>query len=357
MTNVYYNENDKRAAAWLRELMRQNLIPKGTIDERSIHDVRGGDLRGFTQCHFFAGIGGWPLALLLALWPWDKPVWTGSCPRQPFSIAGKGRGKKDARHLWPEFFRLIGECRPAIVFGEQVASKAGRKWLAGVFADLEGLAYACAGADLCAAGIGAPHIRQRLFWVADSLRAGRPEGRAKSRNGQASRRGGFGGVADAGRKFGGGFENQQKPSVENQTIGGEKTILLGGCGQVGGMAQSPSKQWIKRSNQFGEFSQPSNSDSTITSRIGRLEHANGSGRGEQCGTKPVESPFTGIECAGAWSDYDILPCLDGKSRRVESGTFPLAHGVPGRVGLLRGYGNAIVPQLAAEFIRAYCEVT
>jgi DNA (cytosine-5)-methyltransferase 1 len=45
-------------------------------------------------------------------------------------------------------------------------------------------------------------------------------------------------------------------------------------------------------------------------------------------------------------------CRDGKARRVESGTFPLADGISGRVGLLRGYGNAIVPQLAAEFINA-----
>lgn len=56
-----------------------------------------------------------------------------------------------------------------------------------------------------------------------------------------------------------------------------------------------------------------------------------------------------------WDAYDILPCADGKARRVESGTFPLAHGVSARVGKLRAYGNAIVPQVAAEFVRAYME--
>ena len=57
-----------------------------------------------------------------------------------------------------------------------------------------------------------------------------------------------------------------------------------------------------------------------------------------------------------WATPDWLFCRDGKWRPVESGTFPLADGVPGRVGLLRGYGNAIVPQVAAEFIRAFMEV-
>ena len=52
---VYYNENDPRAAAWLRELIKDGLIPKGEVDERSIADVEPGDLAGYTQCHFFAG--------------------------------------------------------------------------------------------------------------------------------------------------------------------------------------------------------------------------------------------------------------------------------------------------------------
>jgi DNA (cytosine-5)-methyltransferase 1 len=54
----------------------------------------------------------------------------------------------------------------------------------------------------------------------------------------------------------------------------------------------------------------------------------------------------------SWAGFDVIQCRDGKARRVESGTFPLADGISGRVGLLRGYGNAIVPQLAAEFINA-----
>ena len=152
---AYYNENEPKAAAWLRALIAAGHITPGDVDERSITDVQPSDLVGFTQCHFFAGIGGWSYALRLAGWPDDRPIWTGSCPCQPFSGAGQGGGHTDARHLWPEFFRLIQKCRPPVVAGEQVASRLGRYWLAAVRADLETLGYAVGAADLCAASVGA----------------------------------------------------------------------------------------------------------------------------------------------------------------------------------------------------------
>ncbi|HWS75057.1 MAG TPA: DNA cytosine methyltransferase, partial [Quisquiliibacterium sp.] len=136
--SAYYNEFDKNAAAWLRELISRGLIAPGDVDERSIVDVRSEELRGYRQYHFFAGIGGWSYALRLAGWPDDQPVWTGSCPCQPFSDAGKREGFADDRHLWPVWFRLIRECRPATVFGEQAASKGGLGWLDTVSADMEG---------------------------------------------------------------------------------------------------------------------------------------------------------------------------------------------------------------------------
>lgn len=252
---AYYNENDPKAAAWLRALIDNNLIAPGDVDERSIEDVRPDELAGYTQHHFFAGIGGWSYALRLAGWPDDRPVWTGSCPCQPFSAAGKGKGTADDRHLWPAFYWLIAQCQPAIVFGEQVASKAGRAWLAGVQADLEALGYAVAGADLCAAGINAPHIRQRLWWVGNSRRARLP----------------------------------QRPQSE-----GRKPM-------------------------------------------GFTREA-------------VDSP----SALGYWNKSVWASCSDGKTRRIEPGIEPLVDGIPGRVAQLRGLGNAIVPQLAAEFIQA-CE--
>src|SRR5687767_2509033 len=125
---AYYNEHDPKAAAWLRELIRRDLVAPGEVDERSIEDIRPTELAGFTQCHFFAGIGVWSYALRLAGWPDSREVWTGSCPCQPFSAAGKGAGFTDERHLWPAWFHLISQCRPARIFGEQVASKDGFAW-------------------------------------------------------------------------------------------------------------------------------------------------------------------------------------------------------------------------------------
>src|SRR5690606_14460006 len=163
-----YNEFDPFAAAWLRELIKDGHIAPGEVDERDIRDVSPDDLRGFTQCHFFAVIGGWSLALRLAGWPDDRPVWTGSCPCQPFSTAGRGKGADDDRHLWPAFHRLIRECRPPVVFGEQVDAAIRYGWVDLVQADLEMDGYAVGWADLPAACVGAPHRRQRLWFVADS---------------------------------------------------------------------------------------------------------------------------------------------------------------------------------------------
>jgi DNA (cytosine-5)-methyltransferase 1 len=161
----FYNENDPFAAAWLRELIKAGHIAPGVVDERSIEDITPNELTKYTQCHFFAGVGVWSYALRQAGWPDDRPVWTGSCPCQPFSAAGKRTGTSDERHLWPSFFHLISESNPVVLFGEQVASKDGLKWFDTVQADLESAAYSCWAWDLCAAGFGAPHIRQRLYFV------------------------------------------------------------------------------------------------------------------------------------------------------------------------------------------------
>jgi len=163
---AYYNEIEGYAAQWLRNLIGAGHIAPGDVDIRSILEVAPDDIRGYEQCHFFAGIGGWSLALRLAGWPDDRPVWTGSCPCQPFSVSGARSGSGDERHLWPALFDLISECRPGSVFGEQVAGADGLAWLDHVCADLEGAGYAAAAANLCAAGVGAPHVRQRLYWVA-----------------------------------------------------------------------------------------------------------------------------------------------------------------------------------------------
>src|SRR6516165_3941397 len=165
MARVYYNDNDPFAAAWLRELIKAGCLPDGEIDERSILDVRPDDLRPYRQCHFFAGIGGWAYALALAGWPDDREVWTGSCPCQPFSVAGQGKADNDDRDLWPAFHRLVAERRPSTIFGEQTSGKLGHQWLAGVRSQMERSGYRVGAACLPACVVGAPHRRERLFWV------------------------------------------------------------------------------------------------------------------------------------------------------------------------------------------------
>jgi DNA (cytosine-5)-methyltransferase 1 len=174
--SAYYNENDPYAAQWLRNLIDAGHIADGAVDERDIRSVHARDLQGYTQCHFFAGIGGWSLALRLAGWPDDRPVWTGSCPCQPYSVAsvahGGAQGQSDERDLWPSFFRLIRERGPAIVLGEQVASAIAWGWWDRAAMDLEGEAFACAAAVLRADAFGATHERKRLYWLADAGGAG-----------------------------------------------------------------------------------------------------------------------------------------------------------------------------------------
>lgn len=176
---AYYNEIDPYAAQWPRNLINENLIAPGHVDERSIADVTPGDVAGYNQCHFFAGIGGWSHALRLAGWPDDRPAWTGSCPCQPFSVAGFQGGFSDLRHLWPEFKRLIAERRPTTIFGEQVAAAA--KWLSLVRGDLEAVGYAVGAIPIEAASAGADHFRDRYWFVAHNDRQQPGEGLQRSR--------------------------------------------------------------------------------------------------------------------------------------------------------------------------------
>lgn len=169
---VYWNEFDPFAAQWLRNLVKAGTLPPGEVDERSISDVQPEDLGGFTQCHFFAGIGGWSYAAQIANWPDDRPLWTGSCPCQPFSVAGPGAGTDDPRHLWPEFFRLIRASRPPVVMGEQSPGAIKHGWLDEVADDLENEGYEFEAVDLPAYALGADHLRQRLWFVADLGGAG-----------------------------------------------------------------------------------------------------------------------------------------------------------------------------------------
>ncbi|WP_395652539.1 DNA cytosine methyltransferase [Brevundimonas sp.] len=249
---AYYNEFDKYAAQWLRNLIAAGHIAPGVVDERSIEDVHPSDLAGFTQCHFFAGIGVWSYALRRAGWPDDRPVWTGSCPCQPFSVSGKGTGFSDERDLWPSWCHLIRERGPAEVLGEQVASPLAKPWIDRVCHDVEALDYAFGAVVFPAAAVRAHHVRKRAYWVAKSSRHG----------------------------------------------------------------------WRKDRRHAAE------------------------GAGADRGWQQADQP------GHASSAVDWVRCVDGKSRPVEPGSFPLVDEAPCRVGRLRAYGNAIDAEAARVFIEA-----
>ncbi|MGY6086065.1 DNA cytosine methyltransferase [Stenotrophomonas sp. SM006] len=292
----YYNEWDPYAAQWLRNLIAAGHLPAGDVDTRSITDVQPSDLAGYRQCHFFAGIGGWPLAARLAGWPDDRELWTGSTPCQPFSVAGKGKGQDDDRHLWPHFFELIRARRPAVFLGEQVAAAVGKAWLDGVLADMEGIDYAGRAIVVPACAVNAPHRRDRLWVLAHTDNPG-PQG--QSRNVLCTAEGW---CQQAGSSAATGVLDLATDDV---------VADADSCGRAPRVSASAAAR-------HGSTAEPGGGDDFWRSSIRITGH-------------------------------------DTKGRRVEPSIPLLAHGIPGRVGRLRAYGNAIVPQVAAEVIGAYMD--
>ena len=406
----YYNEWDSFAAEWLKELIKDGLIPNGEVDTRSIADVEPSDLKGFTQCHFFAGIGGWSRALQLAGWSSSRPVWTGSPPCQSFSTAGKGKGKDDLRHLWPVFFNLIRECQPPTVFGEQVAAAIRYGWLDDLQTDFEAEGYASAAVVLPSGSIGAPHKRDRLFFtakrvadsnnlghersagvgweaqrgtehssevsMADSGIHGQPRQREMGRPGDTKESG----VEEVNRAINASGFGSSVPSCHEQSLADSCGSRLQGDVWIGETGEEESSERYSsecsgdgsggnsdsnRSKTRDETSETAGHGNSIdatsirSDSVGNSEH-NGSheaeiGRSARSG----EAEGGMLESKGSdsvfWGSSEVIYCRDGKYRPIptEPALFPLANGISNRVGILRGAGNAIVPQAAAEIIKAY----
>ena len=394
MMSAYYNEIDPYAAEWLRNLIKAGHIADGVVDTRSISDVRPDELQEFTQCHFFAGIGVWSYALRSAGWEDDRPVWTGSCPCQPFSGAGNRKGVADKRHLWPHWFHLIEQCRPSTVFGEQVASKDGLGWIDLVQADMEGADYAIGSFDLCSAGFGAPHIRQRLWFVADTDNAG-SQGRLSGRSdtqkigqknnylyrhagsdsttvgmgntdhggSQGSGETGVGqGVEQSGSQLAGartdvGMDNAISDGRQEGRFGdhgrnvGEQPDSDVGMGNAQHDGQSTSSEQGGHDQDAPDHAQEQ--VVSVQSEGASISRDDRSGDGGEGGG---DTEARAYETNGYWSSADWLLCRDGKWRPVEPDTFPLADGATARVGRLRAYGNAITAQVAQGLIESYMEV-
>lgn len=383
----FYNEFDKHAAEWLRNLIKEGLIAEGIVDERPIQEIKPDDLKGFKQAHFFAGIGGWSYALRLAGWPDDRPVWTGSCPCQSFSTAGKREGASDSRHLFPDWFRLIEKCQPPTVFGEQVTGAIGFGWLDAVATDLEANDYAFGSAVLSGFTQGAFHRRQRLWFVADSDLTGRGGSRLEKQPqrpsvGQCLENSGID-LADSessGGKRNGRAMGKKKEKSESKDEG--KFVDGGSKNNSGNVADTDSGRCEERQDQRESvsglvFGGAKRTNKGINMADPLFERSPGSGGlGEQRNPTPGENrekyrvDDAGGECGVNWEAVEWVECQDGKARPIplEPGLLPLVDGIPEVVdregnphkysytNALKGIGNAIIPQVAAEFITAFCDV-
>lgn len=325
----YYNENDPYAAQWLRNLIAAGHLPNGYVDERSITEVTALDLANYETCHFFAGIGVWSAAYYAQPWRTRSgQVWTGSCPCQPFSSAGGGAGFDDDRHLWPVWQRLIAQCKPAIVFGEQVASKLAEPWIDAVFTDLEALEYACGAVAFPSASVGAPHIRDRLYWMGHADDAGLQKhwqsGNVHLRQQDGAHTGRF----DVNASMACGMADDHingRIALPIDRCYDEK-YNVESCGQFGGMVNAKHNG----RDRPQEYSSKSDGDGAHIRLF--------DGEPSSCTNN------------SQWRDADWLFCKDGKWRPVRPGTFPLVDGTPGRVGRLRAYGNAVNFEQARTFI-------
>ena len=337
----YYNEYEPFAAKWLKQLIVDGLIPPGDVDDRSIADVKSSDLSGYTQCHFFAGIGGWSRALEIAQWDADRPVWTGSPPCQSFSVAGKGKGKDDSRHLWPVFFNLIRECQPSVVFGEQVAAAIRHGWLDDLQNDFQTEGYASGACVLPSGGVGSPHKRDRLFFTAKrmadtdtigherSWKLGRSSCAKKDKNWKASSS-----VKSCANDLSVADSIDQGPQRGLQGRSDSQRQVIGGR--------------FRRSCSVNSMADTDSCD------IESVDNTNSDRSTQRNKATETTGHRDSFDTTSFWSESTVVYCRDGKDRPipVESALFPLADGVSNRVGILRGAGNAIVPQAAAEIIKA-----
>lgn len=390
-----YSEWEAYPAAWLRNLIAAGHIADGVVDERSIVDLRAADVVGRGQRHLFAGLGGWSYAFRLAGIPDDADAWSLSCPCQGLSVAGLQRGADDDRHLWPVAFEFIAECLPPILFGEQVAGAAGVAWLTAVRADLERIGYAVGAADLAAAGVGAPHIRQRIFFGA--VRLSDADGERRDGIGlrllgrgphedraQARWRGEVDGLADrdgaglAGRPVDGSGGEPGESAAERGGGGGPRWLPdAEGSGWSEGRVPDRGADNRARPADGGGMGdadrEPSGRDG------GAVPRAEGEDAGVRRGDHGprAASGDVGSPPVGPWDDLEWLACTDGKARPTQPGLHPLAHGHSGRVavvrtreqagaeveevhwysrtGVLKAGGNAIVPEVAAQFIGAFLD--
>lgn len=339
----FYNDFDSKNCAWMQQLIEDKQIPNGKVVCQDIITIKPNELQGYTQHHFFAGVGGWPAAISRAGWPNSRPIWSASLPCQPFSHAGEGKGFEDPRaQLWNPFLELVKVQRPELIVGEQVQAAIGKGWLDRVQADLEAEGYTVGAIVLGAHSVGAPHRRQRIYWMAHTKDSDR--GSEQQAEGE---RVGWSGSSGGGRVGNSGIVRRDKGiSRDGRSEASEGSAHWSG-------ADRPSVKWVANGEQSG------------------LEgHAGDGDRGGEPRRQQAEATGS-VAASGAWSDFRIIHFRDGSKRRIESSLEPMVARLPkgvvcgsdqsvpidpqasaeARVMRLHGYGNALTLPVAVAFIQ------
>ena len=310
------------------------------------------DIRNLTGDDFYARTGRWSATII-----------SGGFPCQPFSVAGKRRGKEDDRYLWPEMCRVISEIRPAWVIGENVPGIINLA-LDTVLSDLDGQGYSCQTFIVPAAGVDAPHRRERICivgWDHDRQSDGREPcdtvaGAQEGQNTITSRNSRV--LADTTSKYAGGwsgesenkeFTSRESPQFLSYPSGGSrekkagsnhKTFPYASVKGIGGISVQSGQARPSDAYAGGSCEAVSNSDDRRGAlwRNGELPTASEaeSGRSDNRGRTPEY-------VAGQWWP-------------TEPSVGRVANGIPSRMDRLKCLGNAVVPQQFYPFFRFIAEI-
>lgn len=287
-------------------------------------------------------------------------VITGGFPCQPFSVAGKRRGKDDERHLWPAMLRVIDAIRPDWVCGENVPGIVGMV-LADILSDLEATGYQCAPFIIPACAVGAPHIRDRIWIIAHATGERCGEARQLRRDESAERITSGSEARDLADSKGDGLqpgrngeraESQHAESiVSGEDVAHTNKIERNGSGRTWhrrsessdrsqSLADAASEQ-AERDNARGFQQEPARNGEVVSD-------ASSAGREE------FDAP-----CLAARQGHDTRRIVEGRTHwSTDAGILRVADGIPNRVQRIKCLGNSIVPQLAQIFAKAiYAELT
>ena len=308
-------------------------------------------------------------------------VITGGFPCQPFSVAGKQKGTSDDRHLWPEMFRIIKALKPRIVVGENVRGIVNIQdgmVFETVCTNLEDEGYEVQAFNIPAAGVGAPHRRERI-WIVATLGYPKYDGSLTDEIGRRN------------EEINGGTEKRQNNSFEFERTSGREdnenlSINVANANdeglrtRIGGSDDDHAKESRNRGTDGGRSTSDDERHNTTSTTNETMDVANTTSKGleRQFGSKlqGTRERFThgsqtiNRDVANANSqrqqeqcrsqsvskEGDELERSSGEERNgwwdFEPNVGRVAHGVRGRVHRLKGLGNSIVPQIVEEIGRA-----